>query len=216
MDFQITKEYGKLSDEEIIQDVKNVLKCLNKETITSREYELHGKYTRKAIRNHFGSWNNLLKKLGLTINYEASHLSKEEIFEIIEELWLRKNGQPTLREFEATGHTKKIIISNFGTWMNCLHEFVEYENKTNKNFFSSTSVTKHMTSPVPSLSLRYQVLNRDHFRCVKCGKSPATDPSIELHIDHIVPYSKGGETVLDNLQTLCQHCNLGKGNRFES
>lgn len=58
--------------------------------------------------------------------------------------------------------------------------------------------------------LRYQVLKRDHFRCCACGASPAKDTSIELHIDHIVPWSKGGETTLENLQTLCSKCNLGK------
>ena len=59
--------------------------------------------------------------------------------------------------------------------------------------------------------LRYQVLKRDCFKCCACGASPAKDPSVELHIDHIIPWSKGGETSLENLQTLCSRCNLGKG-----
>ena len=45
-----------------------------------------------------------------------------------------------------------------------------------------------------------------------CGRSPAKDMNIELHVDHIMPYSKGGETVIENLQTLCSDCNLGKSN----
>ena len=53
--------------------------------------------------------------------------------------------------------------------------------------------------------LRYQVLKRDSFKCCACGASPAKDPAVELHIDHIVPWSKGGETTLENLQTLCSH-----------
>lgn len=60
--------------------------------------------------------------------------------------------------------------------------------------------------------IRYQVLKRDNFKCCACGASPATCPGVELHIDHIVPYSKGGETVIENLQTLCSKCNLGKSN----
>lgn len=67
------------------------------------------------------------------------------------------------------------------------------------------------TSRVISDKLRYQVLKRDCFKCCACGASPAKDASVELHIDHIVPWSKGGETTLDNLQTLCSRCNLGKG-----
>lgn len=71
---------------------------------------------------------------------------------------------------------------------------------------------KKYHSRVISEKLRYQVLKRDNFKCCACGASPAKDPSVELHIDHIIPWSKGGETTLENLQTLCSRCNLGKGN----
>ena len=57
--------------------------------------------------------------------------------------------------------------------------------------------------------LRYRVLERDHFRCVRCGASAAD--GAKLHVDHIVPVSRGGKTVMSNLQTLCEACNLGKG-----
>ncbi|MCI5815572.1 HNH endonuclease [Ruminococcus sp.] len=48
-----------------------------------------------------------------------------------------------------------------------------------------------------------------------CGRSPSTTIGLELHIDHIIPWSMGGETVIDNLQTLCSDCNLGKSNLSE-
>ncbi len=35
-----------------------------------------------------------------------------------------------------------------------------------------------------------------------------------IHIDHIVPVSKGGKTVPSNLQVLCAKCNLGKQPRI--
>lgn len=57
--------------------------------------------------------------------------------------------------------------------------------------------------------LRYQVLNRDHHRCVICGAS--ANDGVKLHVDHIIPVSKGGKTELSNLRTLCERCNLGKG-----
>ena len=61
-------------------------------------------------------------------------------------------------------------------------------------------------------SLRYDVMKRDGFRCVLCGRS-ASD-MVKLHVDHIKPISKGGKTELSNLRTLCQDCNLGKRDKF--
>ena len=68
----------------------------------------------------------------------------------------------------------------------------------------------HKTSRDINLRLRFRVLQRDNFKCCACGASPAKDPAVELHVDHITPWAKGGETVFENLQTLCSKCNLGK------
>ena len=80
---------------------------------------------------------------------------------------------------------------------------------TNKRQKNSTTNIKKSTRAI-SDKLRYQVLKRDNFKCCACGASPAKDPSVELHIDHIIPWSKGGESTLKNLQTLCSKCNIGK------
>ena len=73
-----------------------------------------------------------------------------------------------------------------------------------------TTKVKEQKSRDPSKRLRFQVLVRDKSTCRLCGASPTKDPSVTLHIDHIIPWSKGGKTTLDNLQTLCAACNLGK------
>lgn len=62
-------------------------------------------------------------------------------------------------------------------------------------------------------SMRYDVLRRDGFRCVLCGMS-AKDGAL-LHVDHIIPVSKGGKTEISNLRTLCEKCNVGKSNKIE-
>jgi len=69
-----------------------------------------------------------------------------------------------------------------------------------------------------SVSLRFDVLARDGFRCAACGRRPAKDNSIELdirrlHIDHIMPVARQGKTEWGNLVTLCQDCNLGKSDK---
>ena len=63
-----------------------------------------------------------------------------------------------------------------------------------------------------TVGLRTNVMRRDGFRCRMCGASASEGTT--LHVDHILPVSRGGLTVLENLQTLCASCNLGKGNSF--
>lgn len=55
---------------------------------------------------------------------------------------------------------------------------------------------------------RLSVFRRDRFRCVVCGRND------DLTVDHILPISKGGTDEEKNLQTMCQRCNLRKGNHF--
>lgn len=62
-------------------------------------------------------------------------------------------------------------------------------------------------------SLRYNVMKRDGFRCCICGSS--AEDGVKLHVDHIVPVSRGGKTEMSNLRTLCDRCNLGKSDKIE-
>lgn len=62
-------------------------------------------------------------------------------------------------------------------------------------------------------SMRYDVLKRDDFRCVLCGRR-AKD-GVELQVDHIIPVSKGGKTIKTNLRTLCSGCNSGKSDKYD-
>lgn len=65
----------------------------------------------------------------------------------------------------------------------------------------------------PRAGIRWQVFDRDNFRCVACGKSAGD--GVLLHVDHIMPRSKGGKDELDNFQTLCHLCNIGKSNKSD-
>ena len=86
-----------------------------------------------------------------------------------------------------------------------------YENVMTKmrNKESKEFQRKMMTD-----SLRYNILKRDNFRCVLCGRS-AQDGETILQVDHIIPVSKGGKTVESNLRTLCKTCNMGKRDKYD-
>lgn len=62
--------------------------------------------------------------------------------------------------------------------------------------------------------LRETIKQRDNFTCRCCGNSTYAEPNLLLEIDHIVPVSKGGCTVEDNLQTLCWKCNRAKSDKL--
>ena len=64
----------------------------------------------------------------------------------------------------------------------------------------------------PLVRLRFDVLERDCFRCRYCGRS--ADSGAVLHVDHVHPKAKGGEWSMNNLITACRECNLGKGDRI--
>ncbi len=61
--------------------------------------------------------------------------------------------------------------------------------------------------------IRYNVLKRDNYTCQICGATAKN--GAKLHVDHIIPVSRGGKTVMSNLQTLCDRCNIGKSNKVD-
>lgn len=61
-----------------------------------------------------------------------------------------------------------------------------------------------------STGQRTRILERDGFRCRRCGNGPQ---HARLVIDHVVPVVLGGTRRDSNLQTLCEPCNQGKGAR---
>ena len=61
-------------------------------------------------------------------------------------------------------------------------------------------------------AMRQELLARYSWRCSLCGKSLKDERSEDIHFDHIIPFSKGGLTVVENLQPTHGACNLRKGN----
>ena len=64
--------------------------------------------------------------------------------------------------------------------------------------------------------LRFEVLRHYKHKCMSCGRSPK-EHGVVLHVDHIKPRSTYPDLALDfdNLQILCEDCNIGKGNKSQ-
>ncbi len=228
MKFELEEYNRNISSQEMIDDLQKVAKKLNKKSVTISEYEEFGKFHPHSIQNRFHSWNNSLKEANLEINREVN-ISDEDLFRNIENVWITLGRQPRYTEIKKpiSQFSTKPYETRFGTWRKALEAFVLYinsdEEAENENHDSISKGSKnnsetvkfvHKTKRDISERLRFKILMRDGFTCKKCGRSPMKEMGVELHVDHIIPWSKGGETIPENLETKCKECNLGKGNAF--
>lgn len=232
MKFELEAYHRDTPLEELIADIKKVAEKLNKRSVTMAEYEKHGKYHPSTLKRRFGSWFKVLENANLEDSRSRLNIPEEELFKNIEIIWIKLGRQPKYSEikkpfslFSAGTYDKR-----FGSWSKALEKFVIYINsdiedeeqndtditKSNDINRSINKILKHKTKREISDRLRFRILMRDGFTCKKCGRSPMKEMGVELHVDHILPWSKGGETVKDNLEAKCRKCNLGKGNAFHA
>jgi len=65
-------------------------------------------------------------------------------------------------------------------------------------------VTTRSLIPRPFMTV---VFERDNFSCVYCNSDR------DLSVDHLIPESRGGKSVVENLACCCRACNLEKSDR---
>ncbi len=208
--------------------------------LTHDSYKANGgTYSRSVFAARFGSWTQAVNRAG-SISGEQGRHARTELFDEIQRLWEQFGRQPTQVQMWKQGNiSPKCYARVFGTWTKAIHAFcrdrndhhatsaipepVSHDRDASEQVALQSSVEipsekttplviEHRTGRTVSYKLRFQVLKRDHFRCNACGRSPANHPGLELQVDHVIAYSSGGETEMDNLQTLCKACNLGKSN----
>lgn len=242
MDFKFQrKQINEFSDEKIMSELENAAKYFNYIEFGRRDFDKVATISSTTVRNHFdGSWIKALEALKKSLQQKGLDLSPrphapnriwsdKEMFDEMERVWQKVGQRPSRTEWEM--YEPKIAYGTykqrFGGWSNACLKFIEY--KTGGDILADDFILpdrekqttqqgekieyKKENSRNVSLSLRLGVLSRDNFRCIFCGKSPANDIGTKLHIDHIIPFSKGGKSDLNNLQTLCFECNLGKSDR---
>ena len=223
MKYQLKDFNRNVPDTDLLNDLKRVAQILGLNKISSRQYDSNGgKYTSGTLGVRFGSWNKALEKAGL--NSVLKHNPSEfELFKNIEDVWIKLGRQPVSRDMRRplSEFSPSAYINKFGTFRKALELFIEYINSDNEieetqeientpdTIQENEIIIKHKTKRLPSERLKVQVLMRDGNKCRLCG---ITLTGNNIHFDHVIPWSKGGETVLENLQVLCATHNLAKGN----
>ena len=218
MKFELENFHRDIPDDALLSDLARVATELGKLKVTFREYGNHGTYAGSTVMLRFGSWSAALEKAGLEKTI-SRNISEEELFGNLLEVWTALGRQPKTRDLSSapSAYSSSTYMTRFRGWRQALHRFVEWANAedfaeglTAVSATDGNAVVTRRTVRNPSLRLRFKVLQRDRFCCTSCGASPAITPGVILHVDHHTPWSKGGDTILENLKTLCEVCNLGK------
>jgi hypothetical protein len=216
-EFQIRLRKRNIPDEELLADLKRVASELSKKTLTTFEYTAKGSFGINTFLRRFNQWNLALKRAGLDAP-NRQHIPDAELFENIAEVWTSIGRQPFGRELDKSQGVSKFSLgtyeSRFGSWNKGLLAFEAFMKSGKVSevlpLDHRSALPSRRTAKKINWRLRAQVLIRDNCICQMCGASPAKDPSVELHADHVKPWSRGGETTLETLRTLCLKCNIGK------
>jgi len=229
-------QINKISREKIIAELEKTAEHFNYMDFKQSDFNKVADISDYTVYREFGSWESALQFLAehlkergidFKITTRRDSYSEQEMYDEMERIWRLLGHRPSKNEWAVSNPaiSYDTLYRHFGGWTNACLKFVEYKSgekvteesgvvnppKSNSTKVKPVLFKIAKTRTIP-LSLRVKVLSRDKFRCVFCGKSPAINAGTILHIDHIKPFSKGGENTLDNLQTLCQDCNLGKSN----
>jgi len=217
----------KIPKERIIEELRRVAELFNYRKFGWREFDEVSKLCKSYCvkRNFDGSWKKALDSIGIPLAEKSRRKFFDyHLFMEMERVWKLLGHRPSRIEWETS--QPKISYSTykkyFGGWVQTCLKFIEYKMGGDIMLGDDTDTTHTVAAREESkptrikkrdvpLRLRLKVLSRDSFKCVFCGRSPALHPGVVLHIDHVLPVAKGGATKLDNLQTLCRECNLGKG-----
>jgi hypothetical protein len=191
-------------------------------TLASFKEWRHRKISASAITRHFGSWYDAFQELGIAVpgRTKSTRHSEEEIIEAVERIWRWCGRPPSAEDFKKYARTHDDGISfaavyyRFGALKPFLAAFVQWkQGKLTLSQFLTGARMGRLRDPVRP-KVRYALLNARNYTCDTCGRSPKLHVGTVLHIDHIIPVSKGGTDDPSNLRVLCQTCNIGRGNKF--
>lgn len=122
----------------------------------------------------------------------------------------RNQTRYSQRNYVKHPYTVSQTIDSHSFSIDAIRERAERLKKINNECTLLEYETKNQRK-LMTAELKNKVKVRDNYTCQCCGKYMPDE--VGLHIDHIVPVSKGGKSVLSNLQVLCSKCNGKKSNK---
>lgn len=126
-------------------------------------------------------------------------------------LFTRKQTRYRQKNYRKTSY--KVVIEVKRVKFN-YEQIVERYGQLSEIDFSCTLNEYHSKNQrrLMTKELKDKIKERDDYTCQICGKYMPDE--VGLHIDHIIPISKGGKSIPSNLQVLCSKCNGSKSNKL--
>jgi hypothetical protein len=216
------------SDDSVLNELKRLARSLGKHTLTLRDLE-RARLSYGLLKKRFGGLREALDRAGLDAPEFNRDVPDEKLLLELQRIWdlvLEKEGRRPFKDDlvkYGARYSHGPYYRRWGSWIKACEALLEWSDRPSLagagddtrergNAARPRSNTSKRTIP---LRLRYEVMKRDQFRCVTCGRTPATSPGTKLHVDHLHPESRGGPTTPENLRTLCEDCNLGKADLVE-
>lgn len=221
--YSIDKLKPKHSRAEIIDNLKQYARIHGVDTFGMRDYDAWSKRILRSetILRTFHSWGRALQAAGLR-SERMRRVKPNDLREMVtafKACWRQHDSVPSRSQLETylAQHNYPFRWTSYHlaygghTILARMIADVEQGRLPESALYQKVKHTSKRDS-IP-IGMRYLVLKRDGYRCVKCGLSPQDNDSVRLEVDHIVPVARGGLTTLENLQTLCFKCNQGKKDR---
>lgn len=214
--FDLKARRTRLSDGDLVAALQSAAAAFDEGYFSTTQYDsLAGKRPcSSTIINRFGSWKRALALIGVT-GVRQRRYSPELLIANLEKIWKDLGFPPGKRKIAKLGEkiSERPYINHWGSVNAACMALAAFHNGEMSEDQLLAGNTEKPTRKTIPLKDRWAVLKRDNYRCTRCGRSPSSDHSVELEVDHDTPLAKGGRDELDNLRTLCRECNQGKKDR---
>jgi len=203
---------------EIIDSLKQFARERGTSSFTQKQYDnwKHRALCAAQITKRFGSWASAMEQAELEPMWGFLK-SPVEMVETFMDCWEEHDDAPTVKALSS--YLKRIgskyTVHMYSRYFGGVRRLAQRVSDFHLGKISEAQLTeRHVRQsnkrrPLPP-KLRFDVLTRDNFCCLRCGRS-AKIHGVALEIDHRVPVVEGGSDEMDNLETLCKDCNRGKG-----
>ncbi len=208
------------SDDAILADLRRLSQQLGKTEVSIDDVDALGRCSYALIKKRFGGIRVALKAAGIDAKAFKRNPTQDELLSDLSLVWERCLAEKGRRPFRSDLRTYGANYSgntyerHFGSWIRACEALLKWDGQmpmhTEVATVQAAKPVFQTKKPIP-LRIRYAILVRDRFTCRICGKAPSTHPGTALHIDHIIPESRGGTLDESNLRCLCGDCNIGKG-----